>query len=54
MLEVKVVKKNEMKNRLEISADNVEMTSQKNGISKQNQNQNHNAVKQAQGPNTKR
>ncbi len=32
----------------------VELTSKENGVSKENQNQQHNTQKQAQGPNTKR
>ncbi len=46
--------KDEEKNRPDISAEKVELTSRKNGLTKQNQNQRHNTIKQAQGPNTKR
>lgn len=52
--EVMALTKKQEKNSLKISADKVELISKKDGISEQNQNQQHNAVKQAQGPNTKR
>ncbi len=49
-----ILQKRENKNRLDISTVKIELKSNKDGISEQNQNQGHNAVKQAQGPNTKR
>lgn len=46
--------KNKKGNRLEISADKVHLKSERNGISEENQNQQHNTQKEAMGPNTKR
>jgi len=50
---IELIRKQE-KNSLKISADKVELISKNDGVSKQNQNQRHNVIKQAQGPNTKR
>ncbi len=53
-LEVIELTRNQDKNSLKVSAGNVELRSKKDGVSEQNQNQQHNTVKQAKGPNTKR
>jgi hypothetical protein len=41
-------------NKLDIAAGKVQLKSEGNGISVENQNQQHNTQKEALGPNTKR
>ncbi len=53
-LEVIELTRHQDKNSLKVSAGKVELRSKKDGVSEQNQNQQHNTVKQAKGPNTKR
>lgn len=46
--------KSRRRNKLKTAADKVQLKSEKNGVSIENQNQKHNVQKEALGPNTKR
>jgi hypothetical protein len=51
---LEVMKLTRKKNSFKTSADKVELMSKRVGVTEQNQNQQHNTIKQAQGPNTKK